>query len=89
MSGGWPAFMIIKIGERPLLLLGMLLIILGVQFVAMGLSAELIVRTYYESQGKHVYMSGECSQRNTGPAAEVPARLVAPRDAAFSANYPT
>lgn len=55
VRGGWPGFHDYQIGERPLLLLGILLIILGVQFVAMGLIAELIVRTYYESQGKHVY----------------------------------
>lgn len=55
ISGGWTGFHNYQIGERPLLLLGILLIILGVQFVAMGLIAELIVRTYYESQGKPVY----------------------------------
>jgi len=44
-----------RIGDRPMLLLGVLLIILGVLFVAMGLLAEIIVRTYYESQGKRVY----------------------------------
>ena len=38
-----------------LLLLGVLLVILGVQFIVMGLLAELIVRTYYEAQGKSVY----------------------------------
>jgi hypothetical protein len=31
------------------------LIILGAQFLVMGLLAELIVRTYYESQNKPVY----------------------------------
>lgn len=55
ISGGWSGFHDYRIGERPLLLLGVLLIILGVQFVAMGLIAELIVRTYYESQDKTVY----------------------------------
>ena len=35
--------------------IGRILIILGVLFVAMGLLAEIIVRTYYESQGKRVY----------------------------------
>jgi hypothetical protein len=54
-TGGWQGFHDYQLSERPLLLLGILLVILGVQFVAMGLIAELIVRTYYESQGKHVY----------------------------------
>jgi hypothetical protein len=36
-------------------MLAILLIILGVQFLVMGLLAELIVRTYYESQNKPIY----------------------------------
>ncbi|MFH1565738.1 MAG: glycosyltransferase family 2 protein [bacterium] len=44
-----------NIGNRPLLLLAALLIILGVQFVTMGILAEIIMRTYYESQGKKTY----------------------------------
>ena len=51
----WRGFNDFKIGERPLLLLAVLLVILGVQFLVMGLIAELIVRTYYESQNKTVY----------------------------------
>jgi len=42
-------------GGRPLLLLAVLLVILGVQFVVMGLIAELTVRTYYETQNLRVY----------------------------------
>jgi glycosyltransferase involved in cell wall biosynthesis len=53
--GGWPGFHSVQIGDRPLLLLAILLIILGSQFLVMGLLAELIVRTYYESQNKPVY----------------------------------
>jgi hypothetical protein len=55
IQGGWTGFHAYQIGERPLLLLGVLLVILGVQFIVMGLLAELIVRTYYEAQGKSVY----------------------------------
>ena len=44
-----------NIGNRPLLLLSILLMILGVQFITMGLLAEVIMRTYYESQGKKIY----------------------------------
>ena len=51
----WIGFQDYDIGERPLLLLAVLLVILGVQFLVMGLIAELIVRTYYESQNKTVY----------------------------------
>ncbi len=44
------------IGGRPLLLLGVLLIILGVQFIGMGLLGEMLVRIYHESQGKPIYI---------------------------------
>lgn len=55
LSGGLAAFNAMRIGDRPLLLLGVLLVILGVQFIVMGLIAELIVRTYYETQNLRVY----------------------------------
>jgi glycosyltransferase involved in cell wall biosynthesis len=45
----------INIGGRPLLLMGVLLIIVGVQFVGMGLLGEMIVRVYHESQKKPIY----------------------------------
>ncbi|MFQ6131909.1 MAG: glycosyltransferase family 2 protein [Armatimonadota bacterium] len=44
------------IGDRPLLLLAVLLIITGIQFVTMGLLAELQARTYHEAQSKPVYV---------------------------------
>ena len=43
------------IGDRPLLLLGILLIFAGMQFVTLGLLAEVQARTYHESQNKPVY----------------------------------
>ncbi len=45
-----------NIGTRPLLLLAILLMILGVQFVMMGLLGELLTRTYFEVQDKTIYM---------------------------------
>jgi glycosyltransferase involved in cell wall biosynthesis len=44
-----------QLARRPLLWLGILLAIMGMQFVTMGLLGELLVRTYHESQGKPVY----------------------------------
>jgi len=44
-----------SIGGRPLLLLGVLLIIVGVQFIGMGLLGEMLVRVYHESQKKPIY----------------------------------
>ncbi len=43
------------LADRPLLLLAVLLIFMGVQFITMGLLAELVVRTYHESQKKPIY----------------------------------
>ncbi|UCE80201.1 MAG: glycosyltransferase family 2 protein [Nitrospiraceae bacterium] len=44
------------IGGRPLLLLGILLIIVGVQFIGMGLLGEMVVRVYHETQKKPIYV---------------------------------
>jgi glycosyltransferase involved in cell wall biosynthesis len=47
------------IGDRPLLLLGILLIFTGLQFLTLGLLAELQARTYHESQDKPTYVIRE------------------------------
>jgi len=44
---------------RPLLLLGILLMVVGVQFITMGLLGEMIARTYHEGQGKPIYVVGK------------------------------
>jgi glycosyltransferase involved in cell wall biosynthesis len=44
-----------NIGDRPLLLLAILLMVMGVQLISMGLLGELVVRTYYETLGKPIY----------------------------------
>jgi glycosyltransferase involved in cell wall biosynthesis len=45
----------ISIGDRPMLMLAILLIIMGIQFISMGLLGEIIVRTYYEGLNKPIY----------------------------------
>ncbi|WP_294958732.1 glycosyltransferase family 2 protein [Sulfurovum sp.] len=40
------------IGQRPLLTLGILLVLVGIQLITTGFIAELIMRTYFESQRK-------------------------------------
>ena len=45
-----------KAHNNPFLLLAVFLFILGVQFILMGLVAELLIRTYFESQGKTPYI---------------------------------
>lgn len=69
------------IGDRPLLLLGILLLFLGVQFVTLGLLAELQTRTYHESQDKPTYAIREILEapvEDPAPAAprgRAPARV--------------
>jgi len=48
-----------EIGSRPLLLLAILLIFIGFQFVTMGLLGEMLARTYHESQDRTVYVVRE------------------------------
>jgi len=47
------------IGELPLLLLAVLLIVLGVQFLGLGLLGELITRVYYEGRDQAIYVVRE------------------------------
>lgn len=46
----------VKAHNNPLLLLSVFLFIIGIQFMLMGLVAELQIRTYFESQGKTPYI---------------------------------
>jgi glycosyltransferase involved in cell wall biosynthesis len=50
------------LSNRPILWLGVMLVILGVQFLFFGLLAEMQMRTYYESQGKSIYVVREVVQ---------------------------
>lgn len=43
------------IGDRPMVILAALLIMVGVQLLIMGLLGEVLVRTYHEAQDKPVY----------------------------------
>jgi glycosyltransferase involved in cell wall biosynthesis len=56
------------IGDRPLLLLGVMLIFIGVQLLTFGLLAEVMARTYYESQDKPTYVIREIKE-TADPAA--------------------
>jgi len=44
-----------SIGERPLLLLGMMLVLMGVQLVAAGVLGEMLTRVYHEPEGRSQY----------------------------------
>ncbi|MEW6298659.1 MAG: glycosyltransferase family 2 protein [Thermodesulfobacteriota bacterium] len=43
------------LADRPLFLLGVLLTVVGVQFLGIGLLAEIQIRTYHESANKPIY----------------------------------
>lgn len=53
-------FLVLKISGhdiwgKPMLLLGILLVIAGIQLVTVGIIADVLMRTYYESQNKRPY----------------------------------
>jgi glycosyltransferase involved in cell wall biosynthesis len=65
------------LAARPLLLLGVLLIVVGLQLMSLGLVADVLARTYYESQHKPPYYlrrivrSSTRDQEDTRPATPV------------------
>ncbi len=46
---------LIDLSDRPLLLLAVLLVTIGIQMISLGLIGEIVVRVYHESQGKPTY----------------------------------
>lgn len=48
-----------SIASRPLLMLGVLLAVIGVQFICTGIVTEMLARTYYESSGRRTYLVEE------------------------------
>jgi len=61
-----------SIGDRPLLLLGVMLLFIGVQLVTFGLLAEVLARTYYESQDKPTYVIREVRDAVTAAGTDRP-----------------
>lgn len=59
LLGGYLTFLKLglgqSIGHRPLLILAVVLLLAGVQLFSFGLLAELLMRTYHESQGRPIY----------------------------------
>ncbi len=45
----------VRLANRPVVLLAILMVVVGVQFVSIGLLGEMVVRTYHESQAKPIY----------------------------------
>jgi hypothetical protein len=44
-----------NIGGKPLLILGLILLLGGIQLITIGIVADINIRTYYESQNKKTY----------------------------------
>ncbi len=53
-----------KIGDRPLLILGLILLLGGLQIILFGFLAEILMRIYYESQSKRNYKIKRIFQGN-------------------------
>ena len=56
-----------SIGSRPALFLSVLLMLMGAQLLSIGLVGEMIVRTYYEGQGKTIYRVQEIVDHSHDP----------------------
>lgn len=54
-----------QIGNRPLLILGVILLLAGLQLILFGFVAEILMRTYYESQHKKAYRIRSVIQNNS------------------------
>ncbi|MEO6028121.1 MAG: glycosyltransferase family 2 protein [Candidatus Binatia bacterium] len=61
----------VELAGRPLLLLGVLLVLGGVQLVTLGLLGEMLARTYHESQGKTIYRLREVRTASAGVPAVI------------------
>ena len=48
-------FFDVQLSDRPLLLLGVILILVAIQLLSIGLVADVVGRTYHEAQGKSPY----------------------------------
>lgn len=60
------------IGSRPLLLAGVILLLMGVQFIAAGLIGELLTRIYHEAGGAPQFHAQEYVPENEGKQAQTP-----------------
>jgi glycosyltransferase involved in cell wall biosynthesis len=61
------------IGGRPLLLLGVLLALIGVQLLATGLLGELLIRIYHEPEGRSQYVLRAVPRARRRAASDHPA----------------
>ena len=53
---GEEAYRAFRVGSNPWTMLAVLLVVVGVQFLMMGLLGEILTRTYHETQDKPIYV---------------------------------
>lgn len=58
----------LSMNRNPLLIMTAFLLFMGVQFIVLGLLGEVNARTYYEAQGKPIYVVRETVNLGTGDA---------------------
>jgi glycosyltransferase involved in cell wall biosynthesis len=58
----------VRVNRNPLFILGFFLLLTGVLLITQGLLAELVMRTYHESQGKPPYVIREIIQQDEADA---------------------
>ena len=64
---GAGAYVVASPWAPPSLLLAILLMLIGVQFITMGLLGEIMVRTYHEAVQKSIYVVRDVLGEDEGP----------------------
>jgi glycosyltransferase involved in cell wall biosynthesis len=67
-------FLGMRLADRPIVLLAIMMVVVGVQFVSIGLLGEMLVRTYHESQQKPIYRVREVVELTSQNAVAMRAR---------------
>lgn len=57
-------FLNVSLSERPLLMLAVLLVMIGVNILTVGVVAEMVMRNYYKPQGKATYIIREIAEEH-------------------------
>lgn len=78
----------VHLNNNPLLLLGAVVFVIAVQVILMGLLAELVMRTYYESQSKPTYLIREVQSNAPRKSALSEVREAAFEDARWYQTSP-
>ena len=75
---GEEAYRAFRVGSNPWTMLAVLLMVLGVQFLMMGLLGEILTRTYHEAQGKPIYAVRQVWETPQAPCAVGDTQIAGP-----------